>query len=565
MSKFIRDTSFGQFVRFITSNQVLRYPEEQEDFELQSSYTKLIRTAELRSKPGSLPTSSRDLEKDVARSDLTQPGEEDSTESDEQVHQVDPFKPEILEDGTIIVNWYGPHDPANPQNWTTGQKWVPAFIVITYTFSVYLGSSIFVGSYGGVIAKFGVSQQVVSLNLSMYVLAYGLGTLLWSPLSEIPSIGRGPPYIISYTIFVILLVPTALVNNFPGLVVLRFLLGFFGSPCLATGPASLGDMFSLAKLPHAMSTWALVATSGPAVGPLLSGYSVPATNWRWSTWELLWLCGPLLIAFFFLVPETSPSTILLRRAQRLRTRTGHSFFKSQSEIKQSKLQPREVVFEALWRPMQTMILDPSIGFTALYVALIYGIYYSFFECFPLVYGEGHGFSLGSQGLVYLSISIGIVLALVMYLTWIHLEWEPSVRAGNLGSPERRLIPALFASFSLPVGLFLFAWTADPSIHWIVPTLGIAIMSGGIFLIMQPIFLYLPLGYPQYAASVFAGNAVARSVLAAAIIHCSQPLYENLGVARGVSLLGGLTVGCIAGIFALWFYGASLRARSKFAP
>jgi len=212
-----------------------------------------------------------------------------------------------------------------------------------------------------------------------------------------------------------------------------------------------------------------------------------------------------------------------------------------------------------------MILDPSIGFTALYVALIYGIYYSFFECFPVVYIDGYGFSLGQQGLLYLSIFIGISVGLVMYFTWLRITWEPAVATWNIGPPERRLIPALFASFLLPIGIFLFAWTATPDIHWVVPTIGIVLLSGGIFMIMQPIFLYLPLSYPQYAASLFAGNSVARSVLAAAIVHCSQPLYHNLGVDRGVSLLGGLTVGCIAGIFVLWYYGPALRARSKFAP
>jgi DHA1 family multidrug resistance protein-like MFS transporter len=174
-------------------------------------------------------------------------------------------------------------------------------------------------------------------------------------------------------------------------------------------------------------------------------------------------------------------------------------------------------------------------------------------------------SLGAQGLVYLSIAVGITVGLVMYLIWIRITWEPAVRTWNIGPPERRLIPALFASFLLPIGLFLFAWTATSYIHWIVPTVGIAIMSGGIFMIMQPIFLYLPLSYPKYAASVFAGNTVARSVLAAAIVHCSQPLYVNLGVNRGVSLLGGFTIGCIFGIYALYHFGPSLRARSKFAP
>jgi DHA1 family multidrug resistance protein-like MFS transporter len=82
--------------------------------------------------------------------------------------------------------------------------------------------------------------------------------------------------------------------------------------------------------------------------------------------------------------------------------------------------------------------------------------------------------------------------------------------------------------------------------------------------MQCIFVYLPLTYPEYAASLFAGNDFARSLLATGAIHFSQPLYVNLGVGRGTSLLAGLTCGCVVGVYLLFFYGKNLRAKSRFA-
>jgi hypothetical protein len=36
---------------------------------------------------------------------------------------------------------------------------------------------------------------------------------------------------------------------------LRFLQGFFGSPCLASGGASLGDMYGMIHMPLAMIAW----------------------------------------------------------------------------------------------------------------------------------------------------------------------------------------------------------------------------------------------------------------------------------------------------------------------
>lgn len=63
-------------------------------------------------------------------------------------------------------------------------------------------------------------------------------------MSEIPAFGRNLPYLTSFSLFVILAVPTALVDNYAGLLVLRFLTGFMGSPCLATGGATMQDMVS---------------------------------------------------------------------------------------------------------------------------------------------------------------------------------------------------------------------------------------------------------------------------------------------------------------------------------
>lgn len=618
VADLIRDAPFGQIIRYFTKNRVLLYPEERPDFVLPSSYNRSGRPVEKRLDSDATEVPQREAE-GPATEEVVYPDPEtvldlekiDTTSEDErtelekiqtlrtqhtartQISRVGtrtalqksisradleqqfslasvergpsrPIVPETLDDGTILVDWYDTDDRDNPQNWSFHKKNVVLAQILMYTMGVYMGSAIYSPSIPGVMQRFGVEIGAASLGLSMYVLAYGIGPLLFSPLSEIPIIGRNPPYIISYAIFVILLVPTALVDNFAGLVVLRFLQGFFGSPCLATGGATLQDVYSLIKLPYVLSLWAFAATCGPALGPIISGFSVAAKNWRWSLWEMLWMNGPIFLALFFFLPETSSANILLRRAQRLRKLTGNENLKSQSEIDQANLTPRDIAIEALWRPFQLMLLDPSIAFTAVYTAIIYGIFYSFFEAFPLVYEGMYHFNLGELGLTFLSVTVGVVLALAWYWWYIFYRVEPSIRAHGLGSPERRLIPALIVTFFVPVGLFMFGWTANPKIHWIVSCIGIVITTIGIFLIIQCIFLYLPLVYPQYAASLFAGNDFTRSALAAGAIHFSYPMFHNLGVDRGISLLAGLTVGCSIGVYVLFFFGEKLRAKSRFA-
>ncbi|KAL2067884.1 hypothetical protein VTL71DRAFT_15982 [Oculimacula yallundae] len=475
------------------------------------------------------------------------------------------IKPQVNEDGITIVDWYSTTDPENPQHYSKGKKWAVVLQLYLYTLAVYMGSAIYTPAVPYIEHIYHTIPVVSSLGLALYVLGYGIGPLLFSPLSEIPVIGRNPPYMATFAIFVILCIPTALIDNLPGFLVLRFFQGFFGSPCLSTGGASIGDMYSLIQLPYFLAGWAGFATGGPALGPLISGFSVPVKGWRWSIWEIMWLSGPVFTVMMFFFPETSAPNILLRRAARLRKLTGNPNLKAQSEIDQAKLSTSEVVTISLWRPIQINFLDPAIAFTSLYISLVYAIFYSFFEVFPLVYGPGgYDLNAGQIGLIFLNITVGVLIAIPCYFTFLRYHLEPKMKKFGFGAPEERLIPALFASFLTPIGLFMFAWTSKPSIHWIVPTIGVTIYTVGIFLIIQCVFVYIAMTYPEYAASLFAGNDFCRSALAAGAILFSRPLFLNLGISEGVTLLAGLTVSGVIGIFVLWYYGANLRARSRFA-
>lgn len=241
---------------------------------------------------------------------------------------------------------------------------------------VYSGSSIITPAEETFRTEWGVSGQASLLVLSMYVLGYGIGPLFFSPLSEVPMLGRNFPYMVSFSLFLIISIPAALVNNYPGLVVLRFLQGFFGGPVLATGGASAGDIFAFWKLPYAMAIWVFAAYGGPALGPVLSSFAVTEKTWRWAMYEMLIIAGITMVLMFFFLPETNPDTILLRRAQRLRKVTGRSDLRSQSEEKQSELHLLPLMGRYLLTPFRVTIQDPSIAFTNLYTALVYAIYVS---------------------------------------------------------------------------------------------------------------------------------------------------------------------------------------------
>ncbi|EEU34906.1 uncharacterized protein NECHADRAFT_14339, partial [Fusarium vanettenii 77-13-4] len=457
----------------------------------------------------------------------------------------------------IVVDWYGANDLANPKNWPVYKK-VLIFAVVNYSnMVVYMSSSIYAASQKGMMEEFGVSSTVANLGLALFVLGYGFGPMIMSPLSDVDHIGRNPPYLISSTIFLLLSVLTATVGNVEGLMVLRFLQGFFGSPMLASGGASLGDVCNENVQPLALYTWACSGFAAASIAPILSSFTVPIMGWRWSLWEIVILNAPTLMT-----PETSRGKILYMRLQRLQKRYPEIHMITAVQAKS----PRPTT-SGLWNavvvPVQMHLLDPSITFTSVYSGFVYGIYYSFFEVLPFVYEGIYQLPSDMASLAYLSVVVGVFLIGIPYCGYIYFYALPLSQKGVSIAPEQRLIPALFSSFLVPGGLFLFAWTSRPSIHWMVPTLGIAMTSAGIVIIIQCIFVYLSLSYPLYAASAFGGNSFLRSLIAFAALLWSKPLYHELGVGGGSSLLGGLCIFGVAGIFILYRYGAALRMKSSF--
>jgi DHA1 family multidrug resistance protein-like MFS transporter len=89
-------------------------------------------------------------------------------------------------------------------------------------------------------AGFGVAQVPATLGLTLYVAGYGLGPIIWSPLSEIQ-------------------LPLIYSVNFGMLLAFRFLTGFFGSPALATGGATIADMYRPQKQAYGLAVWGIGA------------------------------------------------------------------------------------------------------------------------------------------------------------------------------------------------------------------------------------------------------------------------------------------------------------------
>lgn len=446
--------------------------------------------------------------------------------------------------------------------------WV-TFLVCLLTTSVYIGSAIYTPGVEDVMRVFGVSQVAATLGLSLFVAGYGLGPMLWSPMSEIPQFGRNPIYIGTLFIFVMLQIPVALASNFGMLLAFRFLTGFFGSPVLATGGATVADMYAPSKRAYAISIWGIAAVCGPVLGPLVGGFAAQAEGWTWTIWELMWLSGFAFVVLFFCLPETSANNILFRRTSRLRKLTGDQRLKCEPELVSESMTSRELVMMCLVRPLTLNFLEPMVFLLNLYIALVYGLLYVWFESFPIVFVGIYGFNLGQLGLAFMGILVGAILTIGPFFWYLRKYIEPNFNENGEIQPEKRLTSAFVGAFCIPICLFWFGWSARPDVHWIVPIIGSGFFSIGAFLLFNSVLNYLPDAYPEYAASVLAGNDLFRSSFGTGFPLFASAMYNNLGVAWASSTLAFLGIAFIPIPFLLYkvrclFSDVSVRSKLNVA-
>lgn len=168
-----------------------------------------------------------------------------------------------------VVAWTD-NDPRNPMNYSMITKWSITLLVGFATLAVAFVSSAFSGGVESIIAEFECSQEVVTLGLSLFVLGFAIGPLLWAPLSEM--LGRQVLFIGTYAALTAFNAGAAGSQNIGTLIVLRFFAGAFGSSPLTNAGGVIADMFPAKQRGLAMAIFAAAPFLGPVIGPIVGGF-----------------------------------------------------------------------------------------------------------------------------------------------------------------------------------------------------------------------------------------------------------------------------------------------------
>ena len=301
-----------------------------------------------------------------------------------------------------------------------------------------------------------------------------------------------------------------------------------------------------------------------------------AKGWRWVFWVIAiavsdstacWPCphhGQAAFVTVFMgaiLREHYAPVILEKKVKRLRKETGNNALRSKLD---RGLTPGKAFSMAIVRPMKMLLLSPIVLIMSTFMAVVYGYLYLLFTTITVVFELEYGFTQGTVGLAYIGIGVGMFVGLTLFGFLSDRILKAKAGSGEM-KPEYRL-PLLFpGALAIPIGLFLYGWTAQYRVFWIAPIIGTSFVGLGLIGSFMPIQTYLVDSFPLYAASATAAATIWRSILGALLPLAGLPMYQRLGLGWGNSLLGFIAVAFLPVPLLLSRYGERIRTNPKYQP
>ncbi|KAI1337457.1 polyamine transporter 1 [Xylariaceae sp. FL0016] len=462
----------------------------------------------------------------------------------------------------VIVDFDGPEDPYRPLNWSTHKKVSTTLLYGLVTMSATWASSAYSAGTTQVAEEFGVSEQVATLGTTLFLLGFGLGPLLWAPLSEV--YGRRLAVLTPMFVAICFSFATAVSKDLQSVMITRFFGAFFASAPVTNTGGVLGDLFSPAQRGYAMAGYAMAVVGGPTVGPIVSAAVVvqPRLGWRWTEYLTGILQAFVLLMAVIFIDETYAPVLLVAKARRLRHESGN--WALHAKFEEWDVSVSELAHKFLLRPVQ-LLSTPICFLVAIYASFCYGILYMQLGAIPIIFKELRGWTLVESELPFLAICLGSIVGAFINMGNQAVYNKAYHACGDRAVPEKRLPPMMLGAVLFASGQFITGWTADPDVApWIAPVIGLFLTGCGFNTIFQAALNYLVDTFQMYAASAVAANTFLRSCFAAAFPLIVSPMYHNIGVGPGTSIFAGFASLLLPVPFVFSIYGKRIRAANKWS-
>jgi multidrug resistance protein len=291
----------------------------------------------------------------------------------------------------LLIFQFGPDDPEDPKNWSKRAKWAATLslsaqgfnrIMISTVRTIYKCGSpieicankceqIMAPAIPIIAIDLSMSAVESTMALSVYVLATAFGPLVIGPLSEI--YGRKNIIHISNIWFLAWNLICGFANSKGLLISARLLAGFGASAVYTVAYGVLADFWPAEQRGNSLSIYLLIPLTGAAIGPIIGGFIVQYSTWRWMFWSNTIFQAAAELLTTPVMQETYAPLLLRRRAAKLRPSLNDSRYFAASARTAEGISTTTTLWTALSRPLRLLICHLIIQVQAFLCGLNYGL------------------------------------------------------------------------------------------------------------------------------------------------------------------------------------------------
>jgi multidrug resistance protein len=394
----------------------------------------------------------------------------------------------------LLARWAIIDETATPYAYSRRTKWSITATVALAAAAAPMGSATIMPALPVVSADFHVTDTITNLCVALYMLSMSIFPLWWSSFSE--TLGRRTIYIVSFLLFVLFAVLSAVATNIWMLIVMRMLSGGAAASVQAVGAGTIADIWEPKERGRAMGIFYLGPLCGPLFAPIIGGALAHGFGWRATQWFLVAYGVFVTVALVVLLPET----LVKRRKKMVSTATtgqkkegggGDGSGSGSVTAPLSRTTTRQSVKEKTKKsviflkrcfldPLKIILLlrYPAVSVTVYYSAITFGsLYFLNISVESTFSRPPYKFSTLIVGLLYIPNSLGYILASVFGGRWLdHIMKREARKAGRVDDkgrlilrPEDRMREnAWMAAVMFPAAMIWYGWSVEKGVHWMVP-------------------------------------------------------------------------------------------------
>ncbi|KAK9321065.1 major facilitator superfamily domain-containing protein [Lipomyces orientalis] len=462
-----------------------------------------------------------------------------------------------------------PNHPAPNSIFSKRQRaLIVAIVSVAATFSGF-ASNIYFPSIPTIAAELSVSNELVDLTVTSYMIFQGLSPTVWGAIADVH--GRRITYICTFVIFFGACIGLAETRHYHQLLILRCLQSTGSASTVAIGAGVLSDITTREERGGYMGMFQAGLLIPLAIGPTIGGALSQNVSWKAIFWFLAIYSGAFLIILIYFLPETlpllvsnrslRPNSLLATILSSIRDRRLRVNCKMATEVVAASSSNNRSDLDLL-SPLR-ILFGMEVTFAIVFLSIYYTVWQMTITAMSTLFNRTYGLSEMQIGLVFIANGVGCIIGTLTTGKLLDIDYRRN-KDRYTGSPEffplesARLRTVWLWSGLQCASTLVFGWTVDQEVHIALPIICTFIVGWAATSSQSVVTTFLVDVFPKRSSSASAALNLARCLLGAGGTATVLPIINAITVGWTFTVLTGVMLMALGLVLLQMSYGATRR-------